>query len=235
MLPSSMTRMAQAHRKGGPASGRRCQKCGARRGASVASMILVAASVATWGRAAEAGGALHLGVDWNELGTLLRPRDTPLLPPETWWLGPNSRIVLASPLSETPLLEPSHPSKHVALIAHDWSAARLLMGRLSPADHVRLDRSRRMVVMRGRLAGGPLAPVVDVALGQWRVDPDVPLLPHDVELAGQFGAGLELAFSSSAQMALEGNCTVLYPDPREARWIHRQDLWSSFVAVRFTF
>jgi hypothetical protein len=46
---------------------------------------------------------------------------------------------------------------------------------------------------------------------------------------------LEFAVSSSAEVALEGNCTVLYPDPREARWTHRQDLWSSFVAVHFTF
>ncbi len=92
-----------------------------------------------------------------------------------------------------------------------------------------------MVLVRGRLAEGPLVPVVDVALGQWRVDPDMPLLPHDVELAGQLGAGLELDLSSSTQMAFQGNCTVLYPDPREARWTHRQDLWSGFVALRVTF
>jgi hypothetical protein len=228
-LRDEMTRTQSGGRRtcGAGSKGRPC--------ALAVSLILAAASMAERAEATETAGPLRLGIDWSKLGALLRPDDTPLLPPATWWAEAGSRLEPTTSPSDTPLLGPPKGSTRLALVARDWSAARLLMGRLSPADQVRLGRSRRMVLLRARLAEGTVVPVLDVGLGQWRVDPDMPVIPHDVELAGQVGAGLELGVASHVQMVFEATCTVLYPDPEEARWTRRQDLWGGFVATRFTF
>jgi hypothetical protein len=200
------------------------------------SLILATGSVAERAEANDTAGPLRLGIEWSKLAALLRPDDIPLfLPPATWRADAGSRLEPTTSPSDTPLLGAPSGSTRLALVARDWSAARLLMGRLSPADQVRLGRSRRMVLLRARLAEGTVVPVLDVGLGQWRVDPDMPVIPHDVELAGQVGAGLELAVASYVQMVFEATCTVLYPDPEEARWTRRQDLWGGFVATRVTF
>jgi hypothetical protein len=127
------------------------------------------------------------------------------------------------------------------------------MGRLAPTDEVKRGRSRRMVLLRGPLADGPVAPFAQVGLGQWRIDPDMPAMPHDAVFAGQVGAGVELALASWVSIALEVDCTLLNPGrletpyaeppallgsdvrPRDARWVHPPTLWGSFVAASARF
>jgi hypothetical protein len=66
--------------------------------------------------------------------------------------------------------------------------------------------------MRGRLIDGPLTPFFQLGLGQWRVDPDMPSLPHEVILAGQAGVGAELALRPGLSIALVVDCTLLQPE-----------------------
>jgi hypothetical protein len=124
---------------------------------------------------------------------------------------------------------------HLSLIARDWDAAQLLLGHLSPIDEVLRERSKRMVLMRRRLADGPLVPFVQLGLGQWRVDPDMPGIPHDVVLAAQLGAGAELRLTRLASVAVEGECTVINPARSDALWIHTSALWGGFLAARVKF
>jgi hypothetical protein len=121
-----------------------------------------------------------------------------------------------------------------------------------------------MVILRERLLEGPLVPFLQLGLGQWRVDPDTPLVPHEVLLAGQLGAGLELTLAEGpwggVAMALEADCTVLHPDRPSAtssagldrpsagapgaspganlpppQWVHAPASWGSFMALRAAF
>jgi hypothetical protein len=118
-----------------------------------------------------------------------------------------------------------------------------------------------MVILRERLLDGPIAPFLQLGLGQWRVDPDTPGVPHEVLLAGQFGVGLELALSPWVAVALEADGTVLHPErpsavpsstqvdrlsagepgaaaavnPPPPQWVHPPTFWGSFVALRGAF
>jgi hypothetical protein len=123
----------------------------------------------------------------------------------------------------------------LSVIARDWDAAQLLLGHLSPIDEVLRERSKRMVLMRRRLADGPLVPFLQLGLGQWRIDPDMPAIPHDVVLAGQLGGGLELHLTRLASVAAEAECTVINPARSEALWIRSSTLWGSFLAARVKF
>jgi hypothetical protein len=124
---------------------------------------------------------------------------------------------------------------HLSFIARDWDAAQLLLGHLSPVDQVLRERSRRMMLVRRRLADGPFVPFLQLGLGQWRVDPDMPAIPHDVVLAAELGVGAEWRLSRRASIAAEGECTVINPARNDALWIRTSALWGSFLAARVTF
>ena len=200
---------------------------------------------------AEAEGGMRLLIDWGKLGILLRRDDAPSPCDSPLEMAARPHLALPDvPRLELPILD-GFRSGRVSLVARDWEAARLLMGRLSATDQVRHGRSRRMVLVRARLfdaLAGSLSPFVQVGLGQWRVDPDMPVLPHDVLAAAQAGAGMELLLSRWASIAIEVNCTLLDPErpdreshpqvgpPRGgAAWIHPPALWGSFLAARAIF
>jgi hypothetical protein len=124
---------------------------------------------------------------------------------------------------------------HLSVIARDWDAAQLLVGHLAPIDQVLRERSKRMLLMRRRLADGPLVPFLQLGLGQWRVDPDMPAIPHDVVLAGQLGGGAELRLTRWSSIAAEAECTVINPARSDALWIRTSAIWSSFLAARVKF
>jgi hypothetical protein len=124
---------------------------------------------------------------------------------------------------------------HLSVIARDWDAAQLLVGHLAPIDQVLRERSKRMLLMRLRLADGPFVPFLQLGLGQWRVDPDMPAIPHDVVLAGQVGAGAELRLTRWSSIAAEAECTVINPARSDALWIRTSAIWGSFLAARVKF
>ena len=194
---------------------------------------------------------MRLLIDWGKVGVLLRREDPPSPCESPREMAAHLRLALPDvPRLELPILD-GFQGGRVSLVARDWEAARLLMGRLSATDQVRHGRSRRMVLMRARLldaGASSLSPFVEVGLGQWRIDPDMPLLPHDVVAAGQAGVGVELLLSRWAAIALELDCTVLDPEradreghvqvepPRGgAAWVHPTALWGSFLAARAIF
>jgi hypothetical protein len=196
---------------------------------------------------------MRLRIDWENLGVLLR-RDDPVSSPRDW-----RRDIELLPLRDLPRLElPVFEGVQafggrVSLVARDWEAARLLMGRISAADNVRQGRSRRMVLVRARVfdvLDGKLSPFVQLGVGQWRVDPDMPVVPHEVLAAGQAGGGLELVLSRRTSIALEVDCTVLDPERSDpgsrlaldtstsrssGSWIHPTAFWGTFLAARATF
>ncbi len=158
---------------------------------------------------AVAGSGIRLAVEWDKLGDLLRRQDTSSSSP---WRPDADHPVPVTPRSEGhSLLDGIQGPGHWSLVARDWEAARLLMGRLAPTDEVKRGRSKRMVLLRGRFANGPVVPFFQLGLGQWRIDPDRPAMPHDAVLAGQMGAGVELAIASWVSVALEADCTLLDP------------------------
>jgi hypothetical protein len=201
-------------------------------------------------RRAVAASGIRLAVEWDKLGELLQRQDAPL----SAWRPDADHPVPATPSSgPRTLLDGLRGPGRWSLVARDWEAARLLMGRLAPTDEVRRGRSKRMVLLRGAFAEGPVAPFAQLGLGQWRIDPDTPAMPHDAVLAGQVGAGVELAVASWVSVALEADCTFLDPGrlgtpefqprevpdsqfrPHEVRWVHPSTLWGSFIAARARF
>jgi hypothetical protein len=124
----------------------------------------------------------------------------------------------------------------LALVARDWGGAQPLIGRLSVTDTLRLSRSSRMVVGRLRLFDGIVAPFAQAGVGQWRVDTDVlPVLPRDVELAGQLGGGLEFSADANSTIGLEADYTILYREQHEPQMISGPHLWGTYLAARVLF
>jgi hypothetical protein len=127
------------------------------------------------------------------------------------------------------------------------------MGRLGPTDEIRGGRTKRMVLLRSRILEGPLSPFAQLGIGQWRIDPDMPSMPHNAVSAGQVGLGVEYAPASWLAIAFEADCTLLDPAhldppdplhlerpgaevlPRDMRWVHPPVLWESFLAARARF
>ena len=210
--------------------------------------------------------AQHLSIDWSKLGGLLRRPEAPIGPAaEGWRTELASRVAPDRAPSDSPLLGGPRGMPGLAgcsLVARDWESATLLVGHMSPTDQVRRSRSRRMVILRERLLEGPIVPFLQLGLGQWRVDPDTPAVPHEVLLAGQFGFGIELALTPWAAMAIEADATLLQPDrpsatssssapverpsagepgaspsvnPPPPQWVHAPASWGSFVALRAAF
>jgi hypothetical protein len=219
----------------------RCTSLGA--SAALAASLLTAR--------AGAGGTVRLAVEWDKLAALLG-RDAEGTQPS--WRPDADRVIARAPRVETPsLLEGLQGRGRWSLVARDWEAARPLLGRLGPTDEVRSGRTRRMVLLRARLLDGPVTPFAQMGLGQWRIDPDTPAMPHDSVPAGQVGVGMEYALASWVALAFEADCTLLDPAhvdppdplrlertgaqllPRDVRWVRPPVLWGSFIAARARF
>ena len=201
---------------------------------------------------AAADAQIRLSVEWDKLGELLRRRDVESSP--SWRPDADRKVVQAIRDASHSLLDGGPTLGRWSLVARDWDAARALMGRMTATDEVKRGRSKRMVLLRGRLLDGPVAPFVQLGLGQWRVDPDTPgAIPHESLVAGQLGVGIEYAIASWLSVALEADCTLVDPGrlepsypppleppgapilPRDVRWMHPPALWGSFLAARARF
>jgi hypothetical protein len=125
----------------------------------------------------------------------------------------------------------------VSLVARDWGTARSLAGGpLAVTDAIRVSRSSRMVLSRIRLGEGRVVPFTQLGLGQWRVDTEmVPHLPRNVELAAQFGAGVEMRLYRGWELAAETDLTVLYREVHEPQQLTTPRMWGAFLASRVEF
>jgi hypothetical protein len=125
----------------------------------------------------------------------------------------------------------------VSFVARDWGGALSIAGGpLAVTDAIRVSRSSRMVMSRIRLGEGRVVPFGQLGLGQWRVDTDfVPHLPRNVEVAAQFGAGVEARISTAWAVALETDLTVLYREIREPQQVTTPRMWGTFLASRVEF
>jgi hypothetical protein len=181
-------------------------------------------------QSARADDSIGLTVQWGKLVDVIHRGTAALLPEKGWQLGRDDSGTPSDDLRWVGL------SPHVTLIARDWDAARVLVGRLSPTDQVRLSRSSRMFVTRLRLADGRISPFAQVGLGQWRIDTDLmPVLPRDVELAGQLGGGFELTLGRLSTVAVEADYTMLYRERREPQMVSEPRLWGTFLVARMQF
>jgi hypothetical protein len=231
-------RLAARAGLGGPSSG-----CHAFLGACVALACALRAGEAA------ADGPIRLAVDREKLGVLLHSEDAT---PPPYWRPEADRAVVKAAAAHTEsrsLFDGALGPGRWSLVARDWEAARLLMGRLAATDEVKRGRSKRMIVLRGRLVEGPITPFAQLGLGQWRFDPDMPAMPHNALIAAQLGVGVEYVVASWVSIALEADCTLLdpgrleasNPQPREGpdpeprwrgdRWVHPPALWGSFLAA----
>jgi hypothetical protein len=197
-------------------------------------MIAAAFAASLAAGSAHAEGSFQLTVDWSKLDAVLRDGSASFLPRES----ANSTSFQPVPTAG----DRAHPAKwfgfspQLSLVARDWSGARAIFGQLALSDQLRLSRSSRMIVSRVRLVDGRVAPFVHGGLGQWRVDTDLlPVLPRDVEVAGQFGAGVEVSFSRTAVVAVEGDHTILIRQDHEPQMVCSPHLWGSFLAARVLF
>jgi hypothetical protein len=199
------------------------------------AVALALASSLTAARARADEGGLRLSVDWGKLAGVIRDGGDALFPSESAAWKRAQQQPDARPTSG----EQQRwfgVSPHVSLVARDWGGAQLLVGHLSLTDQVRLSRSSRMVISRVRLPGGRLAPFAQIGLGQWRIDTDLmPVLPHDVELAGQLGGGFELSLAPHTVLAIEADYTILYREQHEPQHVSGPHLWGTFLAARALF
>jgi hypothetical protein len=181
-------------------------------------------------RADEAG---RLRVDWAKFADVLRQGTLVLGHDGGFRLGEEGRAV---PLRSPDDLPWVGSSAHLALVARDWGGARGLLGGLSLMDRLRPIRSTRMLVTRARLSDGRVTPFIQMGLGQWRIDTDLmPALRRDVELAGQFGGGIEISLTPSAVIALEADETILYRAQHEPQMACQPRIWNSLLAARVEF
>jgi len=208
----------------------------------VAAAVALATAVVC--QPARADDALRLSVDWGKLGDVLRDGAARLLHhgggraerPAGGRPGPRSRAEAMLPSQPPPDAKWLGDSPQVSLVARDWGASQLLVGQLTLTDQLRVSRSIRMVVSRVRLAHGRLAPFAQLGLGQWRVDNDLlPLLPHDIEPAGQAGGGFEIAVARAAALAVEVDYTVLYREEHEPQMVAGPRMLGVYLAARAVF
>jgi hypothetical protein len=215
--------------------------------------IGVCAAIAATLLAGDAGAdaTVRLAVEWDKLVGLLRGEGA--ASPGPWRADPDRVISEASRAHAPSLLDGLQGRGRWSLVARDWETARPLLGRLGPTDEVRDGRTKRMVLLRGRLLEGPFTPFAQIGVGQWRIDPDMPAVPHDRVPASQVGFGLEYAVASWVAVAFEADCTLLDPghldptDPlhpvrpgagiqqRDLQWVHPPALWGAFLAARAQF
>ncbi len=178
----------------------------------------------------------RLQVDWSKLVDALREGAHAFEHEGGFHLGEETRPSPLRPAQSTDEVPWVGSSAHLALIARDWGGSHGLFGGLSLMDRLRPIRSSRMLVSRVRITDGRVMPFVQVGLGQWRIDTDLlPTLPHDVELAGQLGGGVEIALGPRAAIALEADGTMLYRERHEAQMVCDPHVWNSLLAARVEF
>jgi hypothetical protein len=201
----------------------------ARRVPPIASALTFAASLLAGH--ASADGGLRVSIRWEKLAEALR-EGGPLLSREAWLpaAGERTRLILADRSGG------SRMAPQLSLVARDWGGAQSLFGRLALTDQLRLSRSSRMVISRLRITDGTLAPFAQAGVGQWRVDTELmPVMPSDVELAGQFGGGVDFHMGRGAALGVEADYTILYREQHEPQMLSGPHLWATYFAARLPF
>jgi len=206
-------------------------------GMAVAVTLLVGSEARAEG---EGGLALRMTVDWAD--TLNKGM--------TWLAAQSEHAREAQPRTPELAAQTTNASgsgelgsawfgvaPRVSFVARDWGGAKSLAGGpIAVTDAVRVSRSNRMVMSRIRLGEGRLVPFGQAGLGQWRVDTEwMPHLPRNVELAGQFGAGVEFHVTRGWEIAAETGLTVLYREVHEPQQLTTPRMWGTFLASRFEF
>ena len=99
---------------------------------------------------------------------------------------------------------------NATLVARDWRGSMKLAGqRTMLVDELRPTASNRMVVARVA-TGGQFTTFGQLGVGEWRIDTAMfPNARAYSEIAGQVGAGFELALSSRVRVGGEAQYTVL--------------------------
>lgn len=201
--------------------------------------VLAMSVVAPSARAETGGFSARLSVDWDQL-----------LGKGMTWLAQQSeqRRETTTPRTAESAAQPSGNGElgnawfgvvapRVSFVARDWGGAKALAGGpIAVTDAVRVSRSSRMAMTRIRLGEGRVVPFGQLGLGQWRVDTDViPHLPKNVELAAQFGCGVEVHLARGWELAAETGLTVLYREVHEPQQLTTPRMWGTFLATRFQF
>ena len=192
-----------------------------------------ALAFAAWLPARQAGAdeGPRVSIHWGRLAAALRDAG-PLFSPEAWFPHAWGNAGVTSP-DRTPGV---HMSPQLSVVARDWGAAQALIGPLALTDRLRLSRSSRMVISRLRISGGSVIPFAQAGLGQWRIDTDLlPVMPRDVELAGQVGGGVELRISQSSTVGFEADYTILYREQHEPQMLSGPHLWATYFAAKAKF
>ena len=180
---------------------------------------------------AHASDGLRLSVDWAKLADVLN--DGASLLPRT---PPHQNVELNGRSTWAPETSWFGLSPRISLVARDWSGAQLLVGQMMLTDELRLSRSCRMILSRVRIADGRIAPFAQVGFGQWRVDTDLmPIIPADVEIAAQLGAGFDVRLNANAAIALETDYTFLYREQHALDMVSGPRPWATFLAGRAVF
>jgi hypothetical protein len=188
-------------------------------------------------RSAAAADASTQAVDWSKVAAFFEsPLDARHLP-QTQPPASSRTDGDAGVVEPPPRMGLIGRTPRVALVARDWSGSQRLLGDLVLTDELRPTQSIRMAVSRLRLAGGVVAPFVQLGLGEWRVDPTLlPTLPRVREVAAQTGLGFEVALSRSTALALEMDWTFLrVSDDADVLTTTHPTLWSTCVAARTRF
>lgn len=128
----------------------------------------------------------------------------------------------------------------VTLVARDWgNAFRLAGDQMGLTDAMRLSSSTRMVISRVRLADNRtsrITPFAQLGFGQWRTDTNIlPQYKYSIQVAAQFGGGVELSLAKNWQIACETSATVFIRDERGAEDLPATKMWSTTIASRMTF
>jgi hypothetical protein len=191
----------------------------------------VLATILLWTSSAHADGSARWAVEWGKLGDVIREMPASFLPVGTH----RSVLERPEPIADEPTRK--QPFRlALSLVARDWGGAQLLVGHLSLIDQLRLIQSSRMFVTRVRVGEGAIVPFAHLGLGQWRVDTELmPSLPRDVEVAAQFGAGFEIAFSRGIALAVEADHTYLIRDQHQPQMVSTPHLWGASLAAKAVF
>ncbi len=202
--------------------------------------LAVSLSMASEARAESVGGlSTRLTVDWaSELGkgvTWLAAQSEhgPEAPARPTELGSATTTTSSGELGSAWF----GVAPRVSFVARDWGGAKSLAGGpIAVTDAIRVSRSSRMVMSRIRLGEGRVVPFAQLGLGQWRVDTEwMPHLPRNVEVAGQFGAGVEVHVARNWEIAAETGLTVLYREVHEPQQLTTPRMWGTFLASRVQF
>jgi hypothetical protein len=179
---------------------------------------------------ATADEGLRVWVNWERLADAMRGA-APFLSREAWF--PSAWGKAREMAAERPRLR---LSPQLSVVARDWGGAQSLIGPLALTDRLRLSRSSRMVIGRLCITHASVAPFAQAGLGQWRIDTDLlPVMPRDVELAGQVGGGFEFRLNPGTTVGVEADYTILYREQHEPQMISAPRQWGTYLAARALF